>query len=541
MPENGTAPVVPLSEASSSSDWLPATDAGSMAATACSAVPASVDGAKPLFGLERRRPAIAAPSGSTAGAAGSAAATSVASRSSALSWVAGSGLAVGVSVLPGPVGSAATGVCVARGGHRGRALAEHRVEIDEAFLPGPEARPARADQQRAEDDEEDRDRAHAAPLGRCAGQSVEGARGLRAARVGEFLGRARLAGLDAFAPLAAVELRHAAITAIAAADDQIGAGAAGAAVRLAVVAVARWRRRRLVVVELDFGSGVVRRTVVAAGFAVECRDGAVDGALRIGGLLLDLDLADRGHGLHIFGHVELERLDLPRGGGHAVPLFAARLDGRTAPVVVDGDAKARRRRLTALGGFGAGDDRGELTVLGFLGGGTLRTLVLVVLVLLRLGPCDQYRLRFGRTRLELGRARTSDLSCGCRSRSAAAMMSSIDALPLAAPLPLAATGSGLAGLASSGFGAGRGTSTLPAICFCPPFDSAGADFLASAANTGGNDGGSEVRPAILASLASCSTWRMQSSSCRRWEVISRAGSGGLMARSCPTRAARAFS
>src|SRR3569832_2353087 len=36
VPENGTAPVVPLSCASSSSDWLPATLAGSMAATVAS-------------------------------------------------------------------------------------------------------------------------------------------------------------------------------------------------------------------------------------------------------------------------------------------------------------------------------------------------------------------------------------------------------------------------------------------------------------------------------------------------------------------------
>jgi len=141
---------------------------------------------------------------------------------------------------------------------------------------------------------------------------------------------------------------------------------------------------------------------------------------------------------------------------------------------------------------------------------------------------------------------------GERSRSAAAIMSSIDADPLAPfALPFA-TSSGLAGRAGSAL----------VSCFCPGgclaagVVSLGADaadllapaglgnsagFLASEANIGGRLGGSDVRPAILASLASCSTWRMQSSSWSRWVVISRAGSGGLIARSCPTRAARAFS
>ena len=45
--------------------------------------------------------------------------------------------------------------------------------------------------------------------------------------------------------------------------------------------------------------------------------------------------------------------------------------------------------------------------------------------------------------------------------------------------------------------------------------SSATGFLASAAKTGGSDGGSAVSPAILASLASCSTWRMQSSSWSR--------------------------
>ena len=60
---------------------------------------------------------------------------------------------------------------------------------------------------------------------------------------------------------------------------------------------------------------------------------------------------------------------------------------------------------------------------------------------------------------------------------------------------------------------------------------------------GGGRAGSSfcLRPAITASLASCSTWRMQSSSCRRCWVMSRAASGGLSPRNCPTRAARAFS
>ena len=50
-----------------------------------------------------------------------------------------------------------------------------------------------------------------------------------------------------------------------------------------------------------------------------------------------------------------------------------------------------------------------------------------------------------------------------------------------------------------------------------------------------------LRSAITASLASRSTCRMQSSSWSRCWVISRAGSGGSIARSCPTSAVRAFS
>ena len=56
----------------------------------------------------------------------------------------------------------------------------------------------------------------------------------------------------------------------------------------------------------------------------------------------------------------------------------------------------------------------------------------------------------------------------------------------------------------------------------------------------GSGSGWRNRPSSL-SVASCSTWRMQSSSLSRCWVMSRAGNGGSMARNCATRAVRAFS
>src|SRR5690606_26761061 len=111
VPENGTAPVVPLSDASSSSDWLPAMVEGSIAAIARSAVSASAAGSLPS-----RSSILASPVGdcSASGSADSVAGVSVAAgnRSLALSSVAGAA-AAGVSVLPGPVESGVTGVAVA--------------------------------------------------------------------------------------------------------------------------------------------------------------------------------------------------------------------------------------------------------------------------------------------------------------------------------------------------------------------------------------------------------------------------------------------
>ena len=115
-------------------------------------------------------------------------------------------------------------------------------------------------------------------------------------------------------------------------------------------------------------------------------------------LLLDLDLAHRGHRRDVVGHVEFERLHLPRRRRKAA-IVAARIDGRRTAAVVGSDAERRRDRA-ALGGFGARHDRGQRTRVGLgraLGVGLGR-----FFVRWRFGLGNQHRLRFRRARFDFG-------------------------------------------------------------------------------------------------------------------------------------------
>ena len=228
---------------------------------------------------------------------------------------------------------------------------------------------------------------------------------------------------------------------------------------------------------------------------------------------LDFDFAHRRHRGYAFGGVEWARYSGSDGTGTVV---AARLDGlgaaaRLLPMGVTGRFLAASARATIDGngrlgcrcGAGAGSASGSGAV-----------------------PRDQYGLGFGRARLVFRRPWRLGLRLlRRRIRSLAVAlgggnMSSIEPRPFS-------FGSGLGRSCRSGVSA-----ALPG----PVSVLRRATGLAAAAAAG-----SCPILAMTASLASCSTWRMQSSSCRRWVVMSRAARGGLIARSWPTRAARAFS
>jgi hypothetical protein len=127
--------------------------------------------------------------------------------------------------------------------------------------------------------------------------------------------------------------------------------------------------------------------------------------------------------------------------------------------------------------------------------------------------------------------------------AASEMMSSMEVVGFAGGV-VSATSASTGGAASTGLlsaigswaGAGVGFSVAVGRCAASWTDmgSAGAAVARGPSTLS--------RPSVMtASLASCSTWRIQSSSCSRCWVMSRAGKGGVIARNWPTSAERAFS